>query len=494
MENDDIAVQVKDVSKIYRLWTSPSARLMHPVKNLINSFLPRILSKRWNKNTTTDYHEFYALNDVSFKIRKGESWGFIGVNGSGKSTLLKMISGNLRPSAGTIEVDGKVVILDYGSGLNGEFTGEENIYMKAALLGLTKKQIDERFDSIVAFAELGEFIKQPTKTYSSGMTARLGFAIMSHVDADIMITDEALAVGDVFFVQKCMSYIRTFLKSGTFLFVSHSTNDVLSLCQKAVWLENGQVKAIGAAKDVTEAYLTSHVVANSQKLMADNQTLSDEKTAEPVHGPEPELANNVSEIKITQPRLSTLMKSKIPRVIKDPRLEFLNRSPWRNDIKVPEFSLDSAGFGVGGAKIENVAFEDEQGETLSWIIGAEMVCLTITVRAEMDLTSPIVGFQVKDRLGQVLFADTTFFASVENPFLVENNQNWEAKFSFQMPLLPPGDYAIRVAVAIGAEEGSSAILHSIDNALIFRSVASEPRHGLIGIPMQSIGIQVFCYE
>lgn len=480
-DTDQVAVRVNNLSKIYHLWGSPQDRLIYPLKRMMTSLLP----SRW-KNTNDQqkgYREFYALRDVSFEICKGESWGFIGVNGSGKSSLLKIISGNLRPSAGTVEVDGKVTILDYGSGFNGEFTGEENIYAKAALLGLSRKQIDKQFDSIVAFADIGDFIKQPVKTYSSGMGARLGFAIMAHVKADIIITDEALAVGDVFFVQKAMSFLRSFLNKGTFLFVSHSINDVLSLCKKAVWLDEGRVMAIGSAKDVTDAYLRSRSMAASQKLMVDNKAQTQEAHIEP------EQISYSDELVIAQPRLSGFTKSKIPRVIRDPRLEFINRSPWRNDIEIPLFSMDTPGFGVGGAKIENVAFEDEEGSTLSWIIGAEIVRLRITVHSETDMVSPIVGFQVKDCLGQVLFADNTRFTTIDKPFSVKRDQKWFAQFCFQMPLLPPGEYMIRVQVARG-EVGKTAVLHCIDNALPFRSVASGVRHALVGIPMLSIGIAV----
>src|SRR5713101_5422824 len=204
---EEPVVQVKDVSKSYGMWSSPRARLAHPILNAVRRVFPvsRIGLKNLEQRTRHMYREFHALQDISFEIMKGESWGFIGVNGSGKSTLLKIISGNLRPTKGSVEVEGKVAILDYGSGINGEFTGRENVYLKASILGLTRKQVDERFDSIAAFADIGEFMDQPVKTYSSGMGARLGFAIMAHVDADIMITDEALAVGDAFFVQKCMA-------------------------------------------------------------------------------------------------------------------------------------------------------------------------------------------------------------------------------------------------------------------------------------------------
>ncbi len=481
--DDAIAVRINNVSKVYGLWSSPNARLAHPLLNLAAQLLPfSRVSKSVEFRTRHMFREFQALQDISLEIKKGESWGFIGVNGSGKSTLLKIISGNLRPSNGSVEVDGKVAILDYGAGFNGEFTGRENVYLKASILGLTRKQIDERFASIEQFADIGDFIDQPVKTYSSGMSARLGFAIMAHVNADIMITDEALAVGDAFFVQKCMAHIRAFLKKGTFLFVSHSVNDVVGLCQKAVWLEHGRIRAIGSAKEVTEAYLSSAALKNSQEFL--------KETSETVLPAASDIQTEDDQItRLTQPKLSILTHSKRPRTIRDPRTDFINHSPLRNDIKIPEFAPDSAGFGIGGARIENVAFEDESGNTLVWIIGAETVRLKIDVRAEKDLSSPIVGFQVKDRLGQPLFADNTFLISLEKPFKVSAGQVFQAEFCFQIPLLPPGEYVIRAAVAMGSEQ-SHAMLHCIDNALVFQSTTSGARHGLVGIPMQHIQINL----
>lgn len=485
MEDQQIAVRARGVSKVYRLWGSPRDRLVRPLKRIFRSLLPSWLVK--TDVQPADFHEFYALDDISLEIRRGESWGFIGANGSGKSTLLKIISGNLRPSAGTVEVDGKVAILSYGSGLNGEFTGRENIYIKGTTLGLSKKQLDERAKSIEAFADIGEFIDQPVKTYSSGMSARLGFAIMAHVDAEIMITDEALAVGDAFFVQKCMSHIRAFLKRGTFLFVSHSTNDVVALCQKAVWLDHGRVRAIGAAKDVTEAYIASASLQNSRRFLASSGATSDlPSPAETDATPKPLLAASIA---LAQPELSELANSRQPRVTRDPRLAYLNCSPWRNDIQIPEFVFDAPGFGVGGAKIENVVFEDEEGNALSWVIGAELVHLKIEVRAEADLQSPIVGFQVKDRLGQSLFADNTFLITLHKPFSVRAGQRYVADFWFQMPLLPRGEYAIRAATAHGTED-AHAMMHCIDTALLFRSTTTGARHGLVGIPMQQIRIDL----
>lgn len=478
-----VAIRVENVSKSYGLWSSPSARLNYPLLNMLRRVAPSPLARRIEGKAGHMYREFRALQDVSLEIKKGESWGIIGVNGSGKSTLLKMIAGNLRPSTGLVEVDGRVAILDYSSGLHGGFTGRENVYLKAAMHGMSRREIDEKFDSIARFADIGEFIDQPVKTYSSGMAARLGFAILAHVDADIIITDEALAVGDAFFVQKCMDFIRSFLKRGTFLFVSHSTSDVVSLCQKAVWLEHGRIRDVGTAKAVTDAYLSSRSLQLSRSYLAK----AGAGTPAPSELPEADAKQSPHLRELGQPRLSRLMHSKPPRVVKDPRLEFLNRSPWRNDVEIPEFSAKSQGFGVGGARIEDVTFEDDSGAILSWIIGAEMVHLKMVVRAEWDLDSPIVGFQVKDRLGQTLFADNTFLITVEKPFLVSAGQRFEAAFCFQMPMMPVGDYAIRASVALGAES-DHAVMHCIDTALVFRSTTSAARHGLVGVPMQSIRI------
>jgi lipopolysaccharide transport system ATP-binding protein len=487
--DDSVAVRVHNVSKSYGLWSSPAARLHYPLLNILRRAVPPWLGSGHaiDEKTKRMYREFWALRDINLEIKKGESWGIIGVNGSGKSTLLKMVAGNLRPTTGYLEVDGRVAILDYSSGLHGGFTGRENVYLKASMHGMSRREIDAKFDSIAKFADIGEFIDQPVKTYSSGMVARLGFAILAHVDADIIITDEALAVGDAFFVQKCMDFVRSFLKRGTFLFVSHSTNDVVSLCEKAVWLEHGRIRAIGSAKDVADAYLSSRSLQQSRQYLErfDESALVPQAT--------PAAPTGQAEVGLTQPLLSELTHSKPARIVKDARLDFINRSPWRNDVQIPEFAMESEGFGVGGARIEDVTFEDETGAVLSWIVGAEMVRLKVVVRAERDLNSPIVGFQVRDRLGQSLFADNTFLLTVEKPFVVAAGQRFEGEFCFQMPLLPVGDYALRLAVGLGMES-DNAMLHCIDTALVFRSTTSGARHGLVGVPMQSIRINLSNFD
>jgi len=468
MTSDCFAVRVKNVSKIYHLWDSPRARLVYPLKRLLTSISKVVKPPRQS------YRPFYALNNIFIDIRKGESWGFIGVNGSGKSTLLKIISGNLRPSEGYVEVDGKVVILDYGSGFNGEFTGKDNIYIKAVLLGLTRRQINERYDSIVEFAELGDFITQPVKTYSSGMVSRLGFAIIAHVDADIIITDEALAVGDVFFVQKCMRFIRNFLKKGTFLFVSHSTNDVISLCQNAVWLHDGIIKAIGPASKVTQAYLDK---ANGEIDLTLNESGNNESTIE---------ENKHSETVLGQTIATEYNLKKEP---KDARLNYLSHKIPDNDIQIPLISAAAESKDAGGANILNVSIVDEENKLFSQMMGGEEVTLNIEVMAIHKLNSPIVIFQVLDRLGQILFSDNSYLFASREPFVVNANTMFTMRFLFTMPLLPPGSYVIRAAVGIVLESTSFIILHTVNNALAIHSVSSGQRHGLVGIPMHSIKIK-----
>lgn len=411
-------------------------------------------------------NEFYALKNISFEIKKGESIGFVGVNGSGKSTLLKIISGNVRPSEGFVEVNGKVVILDYSSGFHGELTGKENIYLKAGILGLTKQQIQQCYDSIVAFADIGDFIHQPVKIYSSGMVSRLGFAIIAHVNADIIITDEALAVGDVFFVQKCMQFIREFLKKGTFLFVSHSTNDVLSLCQQAVWLDKGMIKAIGPAPMVTQAYLDQTYLESVKGLAGQAKPLASQSD------------HIQSEILLSQPELGQLTNHAPMTLLKENQM--------RNDIQIHLPSLKRSS-GLGGAKIIAVTLRDCDDTPLSWINAQKLVKLTIEVLAEQDLHSPVIGFQTMDSQGQVIFADNSYYIVEKQPVLIKNGTIFATEFTFQMPALPVGQYHVRTAIAI-AENGQDMLLETIDQSMIFNSVLSYVNQGLIGAFIHSIDI------
>jgi lipopolysaccharide transport system ATP-binding protein len=246
--SSETVIRVAQLEKVYQIYKTPRDRL----KQFI---LPR-LQRMAGRPPAQYYEEFWALKDICFEIARGETVGIIGRNGAGKSTLLQIICGTLSPSGGSVEINGRVAaLLELGSGFNPDFSGRENVYMNAALLGLDRPTIDARFEDIAAFADIGGFIEQPVKTYSSGMYVRLAFAVIAHVDADILVIDEALAVGDAFFVQKCMRFLRRFMESGTIIFVSHDTGSVTNLCRTALWLEKGRLVGKGAPKDIVAKYL-----------------------------------------------------------------------------------------------------------------------------------------------------------------------------------------------------------------------------------------------
>ena len=238
---DGIAICARNLDKVYKLYDRSIDRLkesLHPLR------------RRY-------HHDFYALRDVSFEIAKGETFGLIGKNGSGKSTLLKIIAGVLTPSGGNLEVRGKVsALLELGVGFNPDMTGLENIYFSGTIMGYSREEMDSKVEDILSFADIGDFIHQPVKTYSSGMFVRLAFAVATKVDPEILVVDEALAVGDIFFQSKCMLLMRKMIDSGvTLLFVSHDTSSVTNLCKRAIYLESGSIKAMGDALGVTDCYL-----------------------------------------------------------------------------------------------------------------------------------------------------------------------------------------------------------------------------------------------
>lgn len=254
--SSDLAISVKNVSKAYTIWKDPTARLKHPLLKLAGEMFPP-LRERIDKKLEGLCSDFHALRDVSFEVKKGESVGIIGRNGSGKSTLLQIIAGTLQPSEGSVTVNGRVAaLLELGSGFNPEFTGRENVYLNASILGLTREETEERFADITAFADIGEFIDQPVKTYSSGMSVRLAFAVQSMVDPHILIIDEALSVGDYFFQQKCARRMRELRERGTtLLFVSHDLGSVRDLCQKALYLKTGDIVYWGESEKTISHYL-----------------------------------------------------------------------------------------------------------------------------------------------------------------------------------------------------------------------------------------------
>jgi lipopolysaccharide transport system ATP-binding protein len=446
---DNVAIRVSNLSKCYHLYDAPRDRL--------KQFVAPPLQRLAGQSPKQYFREFWALKEISFEVKKGEAVGIIGRNGSGKSTLLQIICGTLTPTSGMVETSGRIAaLLELGSGFNPEFTGRENVYMNAAVLGLSKKEVDKRFDDIAAFADLGQFIDQPVKAYSSGMMVRLAFAVIAHVDADILVIDEALAVGDTFFTQKCMRFLRTFMKTGTVLFVSHDTGSIKNLCNHAIWIEKGKVLQEGSPKDVCELYLQAFYEAQQGKG--------------------------------STTKLKAIKNQDATRSLKDQRLEFINTSNLRNDLKIFKFDPNAASFGKGGAQIHDVRLLDENEHPLAWIVGGERVTLRVMVHAYHDLDSPIIGFYVKDRLGQALFGDNTFLSYGEQLVHCQKGNELQADFTFYMPLLPAGEYSITIAIANGTQEIHEQH-HWIHDALSFKSESSSVASGLIGIPMLEVKLQ-----
>jgi lipopolysaccharide transport system ATP-binding protein len=443
--SSDIAISVKNIGKCYEIYSKPHHRLFQTLLHGRKQF----------------YKEFWALQNISFEVKKGECVGIIGRNGCGKSTLLQVIAGTLATTTGSAQVNGRVAaLLELGSGFNPEFTGRENIYMNGTVLGLSHKAIDDKFADIVAFADIGEFIDQPVKTYSSGMMVRLAFAVVAHVDADVLIIDEALAVGDAFFVQKCMRFIRKFMETKTVLFVSHDTAAVVNLCDRVIMLEQGEVKYLGNAKEVTEKYL------------------------EDIYAGQNVTENNDETVIVEQLQLEDATTG-----FRDMRLDFINSTNLRNDLEIFKFIPDADSFGTGNAKIVKVEFIDKNKMPLSWVIGGELVTIKIAVKCYQTMTSPIIGFCIKDKLGQYLFGDNSFFTYYKEPVIVSAGDLLEGSFTFYMPRLQNGDYSLNVAIANGTQE-EHVQHHWIHDALFFRAHAKPAFLGLLALPMKNIILKI----
>lgn len=288
----DIAIKIENLSKIYRLYDKPIDRMKESLS---------ISKKKYSR-------EHYALRNITFDVKKGDSIGIIGKNGSGKSTLLKIITGVLTQSQGSIEVNGKIAaLLELGAGFNPEYTGIENIYLNGTMMGYTKEEMEKRVNPIVEFADIGEFINQPVKTYSSGMFARLAFAVAINVEPEILIVDEALSVGDTRFQIKCIDKMKELKKNGTtILFVSHATEQVKRFCNRAVWINNGEMMDIGESSEIIdkyESYMLYGGVLDSN--ISSKEVATNEEDDEPIVRPKEDILAKITEVKVDKTKLKT---------------------------------------------------------------------------------------------------------------------------------------------------------------------------------------------
>lgn len=442
--SSDIAIKVENLSKCYHIYDKPRDRLAQ-------MFF-------WGRRQY--YREFWALKDVSFEIKKGETVGIIGRNGSGKSTLLQLICGTLAQTTGTIQTNGRVAaLLELGSGFNPEFTGRENVYLNASILGLTPEEIDARYEDIVRFADIGDHMEQPVKTYSSGMYVRLAFSVIAHVDADILVIDEALAVGDAVFTQKCMRYIRNFREKGTLLFVSHDMNSVLNLCKDAVWLDHGNIRRQGAAKTIAEEYL--------------------QYTLQEVYGGATELEPVGRDIEPADKTNKTVA----------PFIEAKPLDVYESRYRLSENMAVAKGWKSGGGEIKRIQLQLDDGTIPAVFKGGELVSMMIEAEIFSDMTNPILGFLLRDRLGQDLFGENTLPFTTLNARSVKAGEHIRAEFVFRLPMLPNGHYAVMVSLASG-DLYNNIQHHYLHDALIVHVSDSRIRWGLVGVPFYDVKLDV----
>jgi ABC-type polysaccharide/polyol phosphate transport system ATPase subunit len=435
--SSDIVISVRQVSKAYRIWASPPARLISPAWQLLARACPRRSSLRTacEKRAGRGYRDFYALNDISFDVRKGECLGIIGRNGAGKSTLLQLIAGTLRPTAGEMQVRGRVAaLLELGSGFDPEFTGRENVFLNATILGLTRAQIEERLDDILGFAEIGAFIDQPVKVYSSGMTVRLAFAVVAHVDADIMIIDEALSVGDARFQLKCARAIDRFIERGvTLLFVSHGMTMIKRLCTRAILIEQGLSVFAGKPNTVVNLY---------SKLLADGGSLEsiagDLETLKQQSDEEPALAAAAAGGRSSPPSSSSFPRPSLPPPDPSP-------DPKASQLIADErahVQVSGHEYSYGGelGAILAPAMQGENGEERTWFATGEAVTVSMTAEAREKLPEPIYALTLKNESGQEVYGTNTFYTRQTAP-AIQPGERHRVTFRFNMNLVP-GTYFV----------------------------------------------------
>ena len=386
MSSNDIAISVSSLSKCYQIYDSPRDRL----KQFVVPRLQRIAGK-----TPKHYfREFWALKDVSFEVKKGETVGIIGRNGSGKSTLLQMICGTLNPTSGSVQTNGRIAaLLELGSGFNPEFTGRENVYMNAAVLGLTQAEIDARFDDIVAFADIGEFIEQPVKIYSSGMMVRLAFAVSVHVDASVLVVDEALAVGDIAFQHKCFHRIKELRNRGaTILLASHDLGAIVEFCDRAFVLDYGKSVIDGYAIDAVNQFKQLLSSGSSKGL--------------------------VTSAKPTRPmRSSSLHSAHLVNLKKDE-------------------------YGDGIATIFDWGLFTSDGSPASVIDSSDTLEIQIYVRFNADCANPIIGYFITDAQGREIVGTNSLYEGV---IVGPRRPGDEVCVSFKQRLrIAPGEYFLNI--------------------------------------------------
>jgi len=453
MSSDNIAISVNNISKCYSIYPTPRDRL----KQFI---LPK-LQKISGGNVKRYYDEFWALDNINFTINKGESAGIIGRNGSGKSTLLQLITGTLTPTTGTITTQGRIAaLLELGSGFNPEFTGRENIYLNGAVLGLSRAEIENKFDAIAGFADIGAHLEQPVKTYSSGMMVRLAFAVQVQLEPDILIIDEALAVGDALFQKRCFQQIEKLTSNGvTLLFVSHDQESVRTLTNKAVLLDRGKQLSTGLSSEVLLEYRrllhreeSKYFSQLAQDVAEHAEATRDEKSLAPQ-------AENTDEAEKAHQDITVNSDTQVD-----------TPSPSRTD---------KLSFGEGEAEVESVELFNAAGERSNAFNPGDKIRIRVNCLINKDIKHINVGIRIRNKEGVKIYSWGTLNQDMYVRFYQLNQpQFWEREFKagerFYVDMefdctLGTNLYEIQAAVSYEATPNyfSQRILHWRDEAAFF---------------------------
>ncbi|MBS6954619.1 MAG: ABC transporter ATP-binding protein [Enterocloster asparagiformis] len=465
----EYAISVKDVTKVYKLYEKPIDRLKESVSP-----------------THKNYHrDFYALNGLSFNVKKGETVGIIGTNGSGKSTILKIITGVLTPTTGQVQVDGKIsALLELGAGFNMDYTGIENIYMNGTMMGYTKKEMEAKLEDILDFAEIGDFVYQPVKTYSSGMFVRLAFALAINVEPEILIVDEALSVGDVFFQSKCYRRMEEIRQSGTtILMVTHDMGSIIKYCDKVVLLHKGEFISQGTPGHMVDLY--KKILAGQmdslraqleqerreEELRAQEGKASEGDSARPqaAKGADGDGAVGMSDFSGGM----DLSGGGKPKLMKDQLT----------------INYDRTEYGDGRAEIYDLGLLDERGNITNLLLKGEMFTIRERIRFNAEIQSPIFTFTIKDKMGTELTGTNTMFEGADiQP--VKPGDAYTVEFTQKMNL-QGGEYLLSMSCT-GFEHGEHVVYHRLYNITNVTVISNKNTVGVYDMESQVTAVKETC--
>ena len=445
-----IVLSVSGVEKMYEIYAKPLHRLLQYIVG------PR---KKY-------YTEFWALKDINFEIRKGESFGIMGRNGAGKTTLLQCIAGTLTKTGGRIVSDGRMTaLLELGSGFNPDFTGRENVYMNGTVLGIGRKDMDKRIQSIEEFADIGDFFDRPVKTYSQGMYARLAFSVMANIDPDILIIDEALAVGDAIFRHRCMLRINQLKDRGTtILYVAHDAGSVRRLCDRVLWLDNGKMKMIGPSAEVIQAYLEDQfeVVTESNGREPIEHELEVEPEASPNASPESAPKTN--------PKTSSQAIAQPVKGIGDGFPPIESTIPG-GDYRVGDRLVEILGVGVYNSQ--------RQKSTVIEAGGDMYLRLSFANKSPHERVQSLqTGWTLKNNCDEDISALHSGTQGSPVPELKPSEQV-TVTWKIRIPFLQPGSYAVTMGVSVLDETGKPCVADRIVNVAVIHVIADRVVQGMI---------------